>query len=397
MTISYLSYGNSSSDSGYRTRIISELLLTAEKVDAILINFGNEIKPHIIQDRDNKKKIKVFSFKRHYFKPFFLFDLARFLSQGKRIILQKNVKIIHAQGLYSAFIAIIFKFFIARQIKIVFDVHGLVPQEYVWLEKGRRWGVSFLCLKIIERLCAAKSDYLICASKSLKRYFKKRYKVKKKIDVIPNISLFPRRDLNELNRVRADLRKQFNLEDSIVLLHIGSFLQWTDTKKTVEIFRKLREYFPKVFLLIVTYEEKGMISSFLLKNKIFAPEFLVTHVPHDEIHKFAPVGDLGLIIRDNSLINQVAFPTKFSEYLACGVPVLCSSSIKDIAHDVKKHGLGYVLTENELNAENLKHLANKRNLEKMRINCITYFAQEIVRVKMRLLRIYTELVPNIDL
>jgi glycosyltransferase involved in cell wall biosynthesis len=394
MMISYLSYGNSSSDSGYRTRIISELLIVAEKVDAILINFGNEIEPNIIADRDNKKKIKVFSFKRHFFKPFFLFDLARFLAQGKRIILQKKVKIIHAQGLYSAFIAIIFKFFISRQIKVVFDVHGLVPQEYVWLKKGRKWGVAFICLKIIERLCASKNDYLICASESLKRYFKKIYKVKRKIDVIPNISLFPTRDLNELNRVKADLKKQFNLEDSVVLLHIGSFLQWTDTEKTVEIFTKLREFFPRVFLLIVTYEKQEKISSFLIKNKIVASEFLVTHVPHDEIPQYAPIGDLGLVIRDNSLINQVAFPTKFSEYLACGVPVLCSSSIKDIAHDVKKHGLGYVLTDNELNADNLKNLINKYELEKMRKNCITYFGQQLVRVKMRLQRIYTELTPN---
>lgn len=134
-----------------------------------------------------------------------------------------------------------------------------------------------------------------------------------------------------------------------------------------------------------------------MKNQILTSQFLVTHVPHEEIFQFIPVGDLGLIIRDNSLINRVAFPTKFSEYLASGVPILCSSSIKDVAQDVKKYGLGDVLFDNELNSNTLKHLSNESDLEMMRHNCLSYFAKELDKIKERLLRIYSVLAPNIDL
>jgi glycosyltransferase involved in cell wall biosynthesis len=398
MRITYLSYGNSSSDSGYATRIMSELFLVTEYVNPILINFGKDFELNTTADVNIKKKLELFSFKRHYLKPLFLFDLLRFIIQGKRIISQKNAKIIHAQGLYSAFMAIILKAIISQHVMVVFDIHGLVPQEFVWLKKGRRWGPAYLCLKIIERFCAAQSDYLLCASKSLKEYFEMKYKVNNKIDVIQNISTFPKRDLNELNKVKTNLKKQLNLKNAFVLLHVGSFLQWTDTARSIEIVKKLQEVLPKVFLLIVTYENKTKVSNFLLENQMLQSQFLVTHVPHEEIHQFVPVGDLGLIMRDNSLINQVAFPTKFSEYLACGVPILCSSSIQDVAQDVKKYGLGYVLTENALERDTfLGDVINEANLKKMRLNCIAYFAQELDMIKEKLQSIYTELSSHIDL
>lgn len=359
-------------DSGYKTRVQNELHLTS----ADDFHTSISLVTYILHKKLNIIKL--------------LFSLKTETSRRK-------INLLHAHNLYSTFFSLVIKFLSFNSFKLIFDVHGLVPQEYVWLKKGKIWGAGFLCLKIMERLCASKSDYLICASRSLKVYFEERYPVKNKIEVIPNLSPFPERGLKELNKVKLDLKKKLCLADIFVLLHIGSFLQWTDAENTIEIFRKLREFLPKVFLIIVTYEKHEKISSFLMENKIIASEFLITHVPHHEIPQYAPIGDLGLIIRDNSLINQVAFPTKFSEYLACGVPVLCSSSIKDIAKDVKKHGLGYVLTDNELNADNLKHLSSKRNLEKMRKNCITYFAQELVRVKIKLQRIYTELTTNIDL
>jgi glycosyltransferase involved in cell wall biosynthesis len=221
---------------------------------------------------------------------------------------------------------------------------------------------------------------------------KKKYKIGNNIDVIPNICTFPKRDLHELNKIKAEIKKQFNLKNAIILLHIGSFLQWTDVNMTIDIFKKLRKLSSKIFLLIVTYEDKKKVYSILKKSHLLRTQYLVTHVPHEEIHQFIPVGDLGLILRDNSLINQVAFPTKFSEYLACGVPVLCSSSIKGVARDVAKYGLGYVLTNSKLQKDTfLKDLLSGAKQKKRRNNCISHFDQELVKIKDKLERIYIKL------
>jgi glycosyltransferase involved in cell wall biosynthesis len=378
-----LCYGDFFSDTGFALRIKNEIDLLEESIaeDVFLISFASSIyyNPFALKKVEN-----FFTLKRHTFPPFFIIDMVKAMLIIRKISKKDDeIVLLHAHNLYSTFIAIFFKL-LKNNVKVIFDVHGVVPQEYLWLKKGRRWGLAYICLKIIERFCALQSDYLICASKTLKEYFEEKYKVSNKIDVIPNISPFPKRDLKELNSVKLSVKKQFGLEDAFVFLHIGSFLQWTDAEKTIEIFKKLGEFFSNAFLLIMTYEKKESVSFFLLKNNVLSSQFLVTHVPHEEISQFIPVGDFGLIMRDNSLINQVAFPTKFSEYLACGVPVLCSDSIIDIAHNIKVNKLGYVLYNNELDTANLKNLINKDEIEKIRYNCVKYFAQELNKAKKKM-------------
>lgn len=390
-----LCYGDLFKESGFSLRIKNEISLLDKNLleEVSLISFS-----HNIYHRSSFfKNIKeFFVLKRHIFPPLFILDLVKTILLIKKILEENNgTVLLYAHNLYSSFIAIFFKLW-KKNAKVIFDVHGLVPQEFVWLKKGKRWGLAYFMLKIIERICAMKSDYLVFASQSLEEYFKKRYKINKKIAVIPNISPFPIRDMSELNRIRADLKKKFNLEDSTVLLHVGSFLQWTDADMVIEIIKRLKKFIPKVFLVILTYDEKTEVTNFLIGNQMLQSQFCVMHVPHDKIHQFIPVGDLGLIIRDNSLINEVAFPTKFSEYLACGVPILSTDSIKDIVNNIKIYNLGFVLSNNEWDLDTIKQLQDKKDIEKKRYQCVTYFTQELESITKKFHNIFLHLTSKAD-
>lgn len=50
--------------------------------------------------------------------------------------------------------------------------------------------------------------------------------------------------------------------------------------------------------------------------------------------------DMGVLFREETLTNRVASPTKFAEYLACGLPVLISPGLGDFSDLVVKHDLG---------------------------------------------------------
>ncbi len=54
------------------------------------------------------------------------------------------------------------------------------------------------------------------------------------------------------------------------------------------------------------------------------------------------VGDIGLLPRENKVLNHVSSPTKFGEYLASGVPVVLSPNVMDAAQIVHKKGVGCV-------------------------------------------------------
>ena len=63
--------------------------------------------------------------------------------------------------------------------------------------------------------------------------------------------------------------------------------------------------------------------------------------------------DISLLLRDNSILNRVSSPTKFSEYLINGLPVITTQYVGDFSEQVIKHKLGFVLS-NYLFEDDLK-------------------------------------------
>jgi hypothetical protein len=92
----------------------------------------------------------------------------------------------------------------------------------------------------------------------------------------------------------------------------------------------------------------------LSKDKISESELLKTYpsligrttfqsVENEEIYKYYNAGDIGILIREDTIMNNVAAPTKFSEYVLCGLPVIISKGVGDYTKFVDKHKIGFVL------------------------------------------------------
>ena len=56
--------------------------------------------------------------------------------------------------------------------------------------------------------------------------------------------------------------------------------------------------------------------------------------------------DMGILLRENHPLNEVAAPTKFAEYVMTGPLVLISDNIGDYSNFVKRNNLGIVLKNN---------------------------------------------------
>ena len=54
-------------------------------------------------------------------------------------------------------------------------------------------------------------------------------------------------------------------------------------------------------------------------------------------------GDFAFLLRDDYITNKVAYPNKLLEYVSAGLKVITTPFIEDVATEVKKRNLGYVL------------------------------------------------------
>jgi glycosyltransferase involved in cell wall biosynthesis len=70
----------------------------------------------------------------------------------------------------------------------------------------------------------------------------------------------------------------------------------------------------------------------------------VVSVPPQEVPRYLAASDVGLLLRDDSIVNRVASPVKFGEYLAAGLPVIITEGLGDYSDAVRTHALGSVIS-----------------------------------------------------
>ena len=56
--------------------------------------------------------------------------------------------------------------------------------------------------------------------------------------------------------------------------------------------------------------------------------------------KYLNAADAAIIWRDKSIVNKVASPVKFSEYVCCGLPVIANKTVDMINNYILKNDCG---------------------------------------------------------
>ncbi len=70
-------------------------------------------------------------------------------------------------------------------------------------------------------------------------------------------------------------------------------------------------------------------------------------VPHAQVRSLLQDCDVGFLLREDRVTNNVASPTKFAEYLSAGLPVLISEHVGDFSAMVQQEALGQVIRDDQ--------------------------------------------------
>ena len=88
-------------------------------------------------------------------------------------------------------------------------------------------------------------------------------------------------------------------------------------------------------------------------------------VPQSKVFETLVAADYALLFREPSIVNKVASPVKFAEYLACGLVPLTNGAVEQVACFVDDNQAGYTGGENEL----LGNISSRPSyVEKQRMN-----------------------------
>jgi hypothetical protein len=108
----------------------------------------------------------------------------------------------------------------------------------------------------------------------------------------------------------------------------------------VRLFARIRERRPGARLALLIHEAaegRRLVRAAGIRDAI------VLTLSPEETRRTLPAFDAAFLLREPSVVNRVASPVKFAEYLHAGLPVVLTEGIGDATGWVEEHRLGVVL------------------------------------------------------
>jgi glycosyltransferase involved in cell wall biosynthesis len=267
--------------------------------------------------------------------PATLFDVLQGIRYASRLVRQDSIELVHARSYIPATIALALK----RKfgIRMIFDLRGLMAEEYVdarhWPEGGLRYRVT----KATEQQILTATDAVVTLTERIWPIIKEWNGLKGRDvhhAVIPCCVDLSRFKFNE--QERAKLRAELNLGDRFTLVYSGSLDGWYLTEEMADFFASVVRKRDDAHLLWLTTGSRERVRQLMSARGISEDHFSILAVAPKEVPSYLAAGDVGLSFIKRCFSKLASSPTKNGEYLACGLPIVINSGIGDSDDLVKE-------------------------------------------------------------
>lgn len=299
--------------------------------------------------------------------PATLFDVLAGIRYASRLIQSNKIELVHARSYIPATIALSLK----RKfgIKMIFDLRGLMAEEYVdakhWPEGGLRYRVT----KATERRILKTTDAVVTLTERIWPIIKEWQGLKGRAvehAVIPccvDLSLFTFKE-----QERAKLRAELGLDDRFTFVYSGSLDGWYLTEEMADFFASVVRKRTDAHLLWLTTGSRERVKQLMSARGISEDHFSIRTVSPQQMPSYLAAGDVGLAFIKRCFSKLASSPTKNGEYLACGLPIVINSGIGDSDGLVHESQAGILIDNfNEQDFDNtwtaIQELVNDPNIK----------------------------------
>lgn len=237
-----------------------------------------------------------------------------------------------------------------KRSRYITDFHGDLVHEYCEMKgvSQKHWFVKWALR--MQKQSVATSDICIYVSENLKIQIEKNTGIKGQHHVVVSCGI----DMEKFSSAQAPPAIAEKLKERIVVGYSGGLHKWQNIEKIIDLAMCLSAVDNRIFLMIYTNSD---ISSYQSKlNALGANNYEVMALKSAEVPTYLKLLDVGLLIRDNMVLNIVSSPTKICEYLAAGLPLVCTQFSGDYARSIVNGETGYVLNSSIATATELSEL-----------------------------------------
>ena len=245
-----------------------------------------------------------------------------------RLVREKQIQLVHARSHIPATIALRLKK--RFSVKMIFDVRGLLADEYVDAGHWRKDSVPYRITKNAERRALSAADGVVTLTEKIWPIISSWDSLRERSVVHEVVPCCADLDLFQFDPEARELRrKQLGIADRFVLTYSGSIDGWYLTEEMVDFFAALKRQNARAHFLWLTPSRHERIRALMHDRGIAEEDYSVIAASPREVPSYLSAADAGLAFIKPCFSKLASSPTKYAEYLGCGLPFIINAGIGD--------------------------------------------------------------------
>ncbi len=300
----------------------------------------------------NFSKIPILGFFINFSKIFFIILF---------LIVFKKIKYFHCRSLMPSIICYYLNLFF--KIQYLFDMRGFWIDEKSDRKNLSKNNISYKYIKYLENKILQNSSQIISLTNQAKGIIQIKNRIdKEKIHVIPTCA-----DMEKFHR-----NKKLNNKNDLIFCYLGTIDGAYDLEIVLNYFNKLNQEYNNSYLKILTNQQfklKKILHKYN-KNK----NITFNSVNNEKIVNYLNDVDFGIFYLKDNYSIKASFPTKISEYLSLGIPIITNPYNLDVIKIIEQNKIGILIDFHKLEINNdlKKYLEIKNNYPKISKECVLY-------------------------
>lgn len=265
------------------------------------------------------------------------YDVVRGVCAIFYISFKERIGIIHARGAFCALMGILPRIFLRR--KMIFDIRGFMAEEYVDAGLWNKKSIFYKILATIEQYLMKKADEVVVLTQRARDLLAEMRLSDRKITVIPTCVDLERFNLKK--EINDEIKTKYMLDGKLILIYTGSLGTWYMLSEMIDFYKELQNLENNTMFFILSQTEKDWIKQHIPEK--LAKGIIVDSTEPENVPMLMNLADVGIFFIKPCFSKAVSCPTKFGEYLACGLPVVINKGIGDTEKIVKDNKVGVVV------------------------------------------------------
>src|SRR4051794_9573068 len=258
--------------------------------------------------------------------PATVFDALAGATYAALLMRRHRLDTLHARAHVPAAMALIARRIVRTRPSLIFDIRGLMAEEYEDAGRWRRDGIPFRLTKAVERAAIRESAGIVVLTEAIRGQLFGDERTRH-VRVIPCCADLER--LAAATPEREQIRAQLGVSAATVMVYVGKFGGWYMAREMAEFFAVARGSIGALHFVVLTQGDRGEIHR-EMDRRVPGDTYTIATVASDRVAAYLAAADFGISLIRPSPSKVASSPTKVGEYLGAGLPVVSTARVGDL-------------------------------------------------------------------